>query len=184
MVTRSPEGGDKPGNSGLSDFKVLREHQGLSHRIQKPEEPKQQPSDSRWESYDRFFRKGPMRPAVLEGVPPRRHNGEGIQPTPQTPSEQRGEPEASKLNPAEQQAVERLGKPPPEEAVVETLDPKIEEMIRRAARGNPKEAARLRELAKTDAGIRQFLIEGPISLASSSPDLSILRIFRKSEDSS
>ena len=37
-------------------------------------------------------------------------------PLPQKPSEQRGEVESSKPTPAEQQAAERLGKPPPQEA--------------------------------------------------------------------
>jgi hypothetical protein len=84
--------------------------------VKKPEEPKQQPSDPNREAFERFFRRGPMKPAVFEGIPPRRQNVEGNQPTPQKPSEQRGEPEASKPNPAEQQAAERLGKPPPEKA--------------------------------------------------------------------
>jgi hypothetical protein len=39
MVTRSPEGGDKPGNGGLSGFKVVREHQGLGPSVQRPEQP-------------------------------------------------------------------------------------------------------------------------------------------------
>jgi hypothetical protein len=38
MVTRSPEGGDKPGNQGLSGFKVLGEQQGVGPRVQKPRE--------------------------------------------------------------------------------------------------------------------------------------------------
>jgi hypothetical protein len=51
MVTRSPEGGDKPGNQVLSDFKILREQRGVGPRTQKPEEPKQQLSDADLEVY-------------------------------------------------------------------------------------------------------------------------------------
>jgi hypothetical protein len=61
MSSRSAESG------GYSDFKVLPEQKGVGPRAQKPGEPKQQPADSRWESYDRFFRKGPMRPAGFRG---------------------------------------------------------------------------------------------------------------------
>ena len=37
MVTRSPEGGDKPSNRGLSDFKVVPEQRGVGPRVPKPE---------------------------------------------------------------------------------------------------------------------------------------------------
>jgi hypothetical protein len=39
MVTRSPEGGDRPSNLGLSNFKVLLEQKGVGPRVQKPESP-------------------------------------------------------------------------------------------------------------------------------------------------
>jgi hypothetical protein len=70
MGKPTPEtGGGASQNQGLSEFKVLPEQKGVGPRVQKPEEPKQQPADSRWESYDRFFRRGPMKPAVFEGLP-------------------------------------------------------------------------------------------------------------------
>jgi hypothetical protein len=65
--SRSLEAGDKPHNHGLSEFKPLSTDRGVGWGVKKPEEPKQQPSDSQWESYDRFFRNGPMRPAVFRG---------------------------------------------------------------------------------------------------------------------
>jgi hypothetical protein len=37
MGIRSPEGGDKPSNSGLSDFKFLLEQRGVGPRAQNPE---------------------------------------------------------------------------------------------------------------------------------------------------
>jgi hypothetical protein len=54
MVNRSPEGGDKPGNQGLSSFKVLREQHGVGPRVQKTDEPKQQPADADRTLYERF----------------------------------------------------------------------------------------------------------------------------------
>jgi hypothetical protein len=70
MGRPTPEtGGGTPQNHGLSEFKPLAKERGVGWAVKKPEEPKQQPTDSRWESYDRFFRKGPMRPAVFEGLP-------------------------------------------------------------------------------------------------------------------
>jgi hypothetical protein len=115
MGRPTPEtGGGTPQNQGLGEFKRLSKERGVSWSVKKPEEPKQQPADSQWESYDRFFRNGPMRPAVLEGVSPRRQNGEGNQPTPQKPSEQQGDAEQFQPHLKEQQAREQLGKPPPE----------------------------------------------------------------------
>jgi hypothetical protein len=38
MANRSPEGGDKPGTQGFSDFTVLREQKGVGPRVQKPVE--------------------------------------------------------------------------------------------------------------------------------------------------
>jgi hypothetical protein len=87
MGRPTPEtGGGAPHNQGLSEFKVLPEQKGAGPRVQKHGEPKQQPADSRWESYDRFFRKGPMRPAVFEGLPSsrpsRQSKDEDYQPEP------------------------------------------------------------------------------------------------------
>jgi hypothetical protein len=188
MGRPTPEtGGGASQNQGLSEFKPLAKERGVGWSVKKSEEPKEQPSDSRWESYDRFFRKGPMQPAVFEGLPPRRQNVEGHQPTPQKPSEERGGPEAVKPNPAEQQARERLAKPPPKEygEVLETLDPEVEEAIQAYAMGDSEEEAQLREQVKNDPNLRDGLLHpGSRSLASSAPDLTILRIFRKPEDSS
>jgi hypothetical protein len=83
MGRTTPEtGGGTPQNQSLSEFKPLSQERRVGWGVKKPEEPKQQPADSRWESYDRFFKKGPMRPAVLEGIPPRRRNDKGAQPKP------------------------------------------------------------------------------------------------------
>jgi hypothetical protein len=73
MGKPTPEtGGGTPHNHGLSEFKPLSKERRVGWGVKKAEEPKQQPADSRWESYDRFFRKGPMHPAVFEGLPPTR----------------------------------------------------------------------------------------------------------------
>jgi hypothetical protein len=179
MSSRSAEsaGGDKP---RLSDFKVLPEQRGVGPRVQKPEEPKQQPSTPDLTIYERPHGGG-RRSGVARGEArtrnQRRLHREG--------SEQRGEPQPFQPNPAEQQATERLGKPPPqkEEEVVETLDPEVEEAIRQygMAVGDPEEEAQLREQAKNDPALREFFKKGPISLTSSSLDLSIIR---KPEDKS
>ena len=104
----SPEvTGNKPQNHGLSEFKILTEKRGVGPRVQKPGEPKQQPSDPNREAFERFFRRGPMKPAVLEGIPPRRHNRESNQPRPQNLGEQRGLSEQSQSSPPEQQTPQR-----------------------------------------------------------------------------
>jgi hypothetical protein len=84
--------------------------------IQKPEEPNLQPSDAKRDIYERFHGRR-RRSGVLGG-----HNWNlpenpirVQQSLPQNPGEQRGEAEQSPFNPADQQAAERLGKPPPEE---------------------------------------------------------------------
>jgi hypothetical protein len=108
MGRPTPEtGGGASQNQGLSEFKPLSKEKGVGWGVKKPEEPKQQPSDPNREAFERFFRRGPMRPAVFEGIPPRRQIVEGNQPTPQKPGEQRGAPEASKPNPVEQQTPQR-----------------------------------------------------------------------------
>ena len=62
------EGGDKPGNQGLSEFKVLRDRQGLGPRIQKPEEPKQQAFTPGPTLYERFHReRGRSRSGIAGG---------------------------------------------------------------------------------------------------------------------
>lgn len=116
----------------MSEFKVVHERQGVGPRIPKPEMPKQQPStpdrtlyerlqrgrsrsgiaggEAHNETYRRlqeFFEREPRGSTVFEGplrVP---------RPLPQNPGEHRGETEPFQPNPAEQQAKERLGKPPP-----------------------------------------------------------------------
>jgi hypothetical protein len=108
MGRPTPEtGGSTPNNGGLSEFKVLSEQKGVGPRAQKPIEANQQPADPNREAFERFLRSTPMRPAVIEGLPSsrpsRRHNGEGNQPTPQKPSEERG-----------QQPVEEAGQKQPE----------------------------------------------------------------------
>jgi hypothetical protein len=108
MSTRSIEaGGDTPNNRGLSDINVLPEQRGVGPRVQKPEEPKQQISDPKREAFERFLRRTPMRPAVLEGIPPSWQNVEGNQPTPQKPSEERGQSQQSKSTPEGQQTPQR-----------------------------------------------------------------------------
>jgi hypothetical protein len=57
MVTRSPEGGDKPSNPGLSDFKALPKRREVGWSIRKPEEPKQQPSDPAREGNEQHTRR-------------------------------------------------------------------------------------------------------------------------------
>jgi hypothetical protein len=102
--------GGTPQNQGLSEFKPLAKERGVGWGVKKPEEPKQQPADPRWESYDRFFRKGPMRPAVLEGLPssrPSRQSKDEVsekRPLSQKPGEQNGEAEPREPNSTEQQS--------------------------------------------------------------------------------
>jgi hypothetical protein len=108
MATRSPEGGDKPHNQRLSEFKVLPEQKGVGPRVQKPEEPKQQLSDAELAAKQLLGKHWGA--TVFEGpfrVP---------RPFPSMPSEQRGEAKPFQPISAEQQAAERLGKPPPESA--------------------------------------------------------------------
>jgi hypothetical protein len=91
IVTRSPEGGDKPSNPGFSDFKALPKGREVGWSIKKPEEPKQQPSDPELEAYRQVHRE-PRGSTVFEGplrVP--RPNW------PKQPGELRGEAEL--LNP-------------------------------------------------------------------------------------
>jgi hypothetical protein len=95
------EGGDRPGNQGLSEFKVLRERQGLGPRIQKPDEPKRQPSSLNNELSEYYSREQERHSGIL--VNPIRVP----RPLPQNPSEQRGEVESSKPTPVEQQTPQR-----------------------------------------------------------------------------
>jgi hypothetical protein len=83
MGRPTPEtGGGASQNQGLSEFKPLAKERGVGWGVKKSEEPKQQPSDPNREAFERFFRRGPMRPAVFEGIPPRRHNDKAGQPKP------------------------------------------------------------------------------------------------------
>jgi hypothetical protein len=107
------EGGNKPNDLGLRDFKVLPEHKGVGPRVQKLQEPKPQPSDPGLAAHRRLL-KEPRGSAVFENslrVP---------RPLSRKPSEQRGEAEPFQPTPAKQEAAERLGKPPPEGAGGET----------------------------------------------------------------
>jgi hypothetical protein len=66
MGRPTPEtGGGAPQNQGLSEFKVLRDRQGLGPRIPKPDEPKQQPSDPYHELSEHLKRN--RRSAVIGG---------------------------------------------------------------------------------------------------------------------
>jgi hypothetical protein len=57
MSSRSTEaGGEKPGNHGLSDFKVLTEQRGVGPRVGRPEAPQQQPTDPELEAYRQLQR--------------------------------------------------------------------------------------------------------------------------------
>jgi hypothetical protein len=106
MGRPTPEtGGGTPQNQGLSEFRPSAKEREVGWGVKKQEEAKQQPADSRWESYDRFFRSVPMRSAMFREHErlSRRRNVEGYQPIPQNPAEQRG-----------QQPVEEAGKKQPE----------------------------------------------------------------------
>lgn len=64
----SKEGGDRPANQGLSDFKVLPDQKGVGPWVQKPEEPKQQPTDPDRTLSERFQReRGRSRSGVAGG---------------------------------------------------------------------------------------------------------------------
>jgi hypothetical protein len=139
MVTRSPEGGDKPSNPGLSDFKVLPEQKGVGLRVQKLEEPRQQRSQPEGET-SRRTNPEPNPPSVRET---RRRAQRRI---PRDPSEQRGEGEPFQPNPAEQQAAERLGKPPPiPEAEQDTVQrfAEVQEKLKRFPEDEQKEITRV-----------------------------------------
>jgi hypothetical protein len=87
-----------------SDDRSFVPNQEAGNGGKKPEGAKQQPADPNREAFERFLRSTPMRPAVFGGhVRPSRRR-----------SEQRGGGEPFQPVPAEQQARERLGKPPPE----------------------------------------------------------------------
>jgi DNA-binding XRE family transcriptional regulator len=107
MGRPTPEtGGGTPQNQGLSEFKVLPEQKGVGPHVQKPEEPKQQQNNAEIEVYKQLRGKR-WGSTVFENpirVP---------RPLPQNPGEHRGETEPFQPNPADQQARERLGKPPP-----------------------------------------------------------------------
>jgi hypothetical protein len=126
--------------------------QGRFHGVKTPEAMRQQRADTELEAYRRLL-KEPRGSAVFENpirVP---------RPSwPKNPGERRGQPESSKSSPAEQQAAERLGKPPPQEPVEETLDPEVEEAIRAYAMGDPEEEAQLREQVKNDPDLRHAFL--------------------------
>jgi hypothetical protein len=85
MGRPTPEtGGGGPQNQGLSEFKVLPEQKGIGPRVQKPEEPNQQPADPNREAFERFLRSTPMRPAVFGGHrrPSRERKAEDNHPKP------------------------------------------------------------------------------------------------------
>jgi hypothetical protein len=120
------EGGNKPSDLGLSDFKVLSEHKGVGPRVQKTQEPKPQPPDPGLAAYSRLF-KAPRGSAIFENpiqVP---------RPLPQNSGEQRGEAEPSPPSHAEQQDRERLGKPLPDEGEQE-INSMLPSYIRRMDR--------------------------------------------------
>jgi hypothetical protein len=106
MAIRSPEGGDKPQNIVPISLRVAPE-QGRFHGVKTPESMRQQHTDEAGEAAKQFLGKHWGR-TVFEG--PFR----APRPLPRNPGEQGGEGEPFQLNPAEQQAAERLGKPPPE----------------------------------------------------------------------
>jgi hypothetical protein len=130
-------------------------------------------------------------PGQGEPNPKPLHNREnkGL-PEPRKPSEQPGErfiprrgqepggqadrgAKPEPVQPKLAEARERLSKPPPEQEVVETLDPEVEEAIRQygMAVGDPEEV-QLREQAKKDPILREFFKKGPTSLSPASPDFS------------
>ena len=85
MGRPTPEtGGGTPQNQGLSEFKPLSKERGVGWGVKKPEEPKQQPVDPNREAFERFLRRGPMRPAVFRGHEriSRRPSDENTQPKP------------------------------------------------------------------------------------------------------
>jgi hypothetical protein len=201
MGKLTPEAGGDQGtrhNQDHEHFKTLKEEGRLRPDRRRPKEifrvfygkpPEGEvPGDaSKYLSdphFSGFAKRGRMRPAVYGGHerPSRERKSEGNQPTPQNPGEQRGEAEQSQTNPAEQQAAERLGKPPPKEAVVETLDPEVEKAIRAYAMGDSEEEAQLREQAKNDPDLRHDLLHPGGSLAYFTPP--IPHIVLGSEDNS
>jgi hypothetical protein len=101
MGRPTPEtGGDTPQNQGLSEFKPLSKGKEVAWGVKKPEAPKQQPSDAERELAKQLLGKH-WGATVFEGpfrVP---------RPLPKKPGEQRGAPEPSKPNPAEQQTPQR-----------------------------------------------------------------------------
>ena len=160
-------GGGTPQNQGLSEIKVLPEQKGVGPRVQKPEQPKQQPTTPDRTLYERVHgtrRQSGVLENPIEAVPPN---------FPKNPSEQRGLGELSQPNPAEHQAAERLGKPPPQnvEDVVETLSPQVEAAIRAYAMGDPEEEAQLREQAKNDPALRDSLVNPGFGLVYRVPSM-------------
>ena len=85
MGRPTPEaGGGTLQNQGLSEFRQLAKEREVGWSVKKQEEAKQQPADSRWESYDRFFRSVPMRSAMFRGHErlSRRPSDDNTQPKP------------------------------------------------------------------------------------------------------
>jgi hypothetical protein len=107
MGIRSPETGN-PFNIDPKTVRVAPEQRQFTSGLKKPEEPKQQPSNPSHELTEYYRREQERHSGVLE-------NPIRVQrPLSQNPSEQRGEAAPFQPTPAEQQAAERLGKPPPE----------------------------------------------------------------------
>jgi hypothetical protein len=98
----------------------LQERGGFRGGVIKPEEPKQQPSSPNNELSEYYRREQERHSGLLEN--PLRVQRPSW---PKKPSEQRGGTEPFQPNLGEQQAAERLGKPPPEsgEQEIEALAP-------------------------------------------------------------
>jgi hypothetical protein len=118
MGTRSPEGGN-PFNIDPKTVRVAPEQRQFRRGLKKSEEPQQQSLSPNHELSEHYRQEQERHSGVLENplrVP---------QPLPQNAGEQRGETQPSQPTPAEQQAAERLGKPPPQsgEQEIEALLP-------------------------------------------------------------
>jgi hypothetical protein len=123
----------------------LQERGGFRRGARTPEEPRQQPAIPSHELFEHSRREQERHSVVLE-------NPLRVQrPLSRGTSNQRGEAESFQPNPAEQQAAERLGKPPPQEASGEVLQAdKLFEAIQEL----PYE--RLLELNPEEYGFRQI----------------------------
>jgi hypothetical protein len=129
MGRPTPEtGGGNPYNIDLKTLRVAPEERRFGSSFKKPEEPVQQPSSPNNELSEYYSREQERHSGILVNrirVP---------RPLPRKPGEQRGETEPYQPNPAEQQAAERLGKPPPKpEAEQDTVQrfAEVQEKLKR-----------------------------------------------------